>query len=414
MTGCALRRLAGTIAARVLTPLLQLLRWVPAAVTAASTFYCLITTFAAFRFARRRSKPTPLDTKLPMVSILKPLKGADPNMYEALRSHCLQDYPEYEMLCGITSTDDLAADVVEKLIREFPDKKIRLVSCVKRLGANGKVSSLMQLTQVATAEYLLVNDSDIRVESDYLRTVIAELEQPNVGLVTCLYRAISGDSLGSRLEALGISTDFMPGVLAADLIEGGVQFGLGSTLAFRKTDLSAIGGLGEIVDYLADDYELGNRIARLGRKIHLSRAVVETNLPAYDFALFWAHQMRWARTIRASRPGGYLGLLLTFTLPWALAMVACNGREPWAWELGFTALVARFVLAVWTSRFVLAEKRAAPMLLLPIRDLLAVAVWAAGWFGNSILWRGERFVLKHGRLIPEPGGVSHGTHDLKT
>ena len=344
-----------------------------------------------------------------MVSILKPLKGADPNMYEALRSHCLQDYPEYEMLCGITATDDLAAGVVEKLIREFPDKKIRLVSCLQRLGANGKVSSLIQLEQVATAECLLVNDSDIRVESDYLRTVIGELEQPNVGLVTCLYRAIAGDSLGSRLEALGISTDFIPGVLAADLIEGGIHFGLGSTLAFRKTDLSAIGGLGEIVDYLADDYELGNRIARLGRNIHLSRAVVETNLPAYDFAQFWAHQMRWARTIRASRPGGHLGLLLTFTLPWALAMLAGNGRELWAWELGLGALVARLLLAVSTSRLVLAENHAASMLLLPIRDLLAVAVWAAGWFGNSIVWRGERFVLKRGRLMREQGGVSQGT-----
>ena len=413
MTGCALQRLAGTIAARVLIPL-QLLRLVPAAVTAASVFYCLITTFAAFRFAYRRSKAAPLDTRLPMVSILKPLKGADPNMYEALRSHCLQDYPDFEMLCGITGTDDLAAAaLVEKLIREFPDKKIRLVLCAKRLGANGKVSSLIQLAQVATAEYLLVNDSDIRVESDYLRTVIGELQQPNVGLVTCLYRGISGDSLGSRLEALGISTDFMPGVLAAELIEGGVHFGLGSTLAFRKTDLSAIGGLGEIVDYLADDYELGNRIARRGRKIHLSRAVVETNLPAYDFALFWSHQMRWARTIRASRPGGYLGLLLTFTVPWALAMLAWNGGELWAWKLGASALVARFVLAVWTSRGVLAENRAVPMLL-PIRDLLAVGVWIAGWFGNSILWRGERFVLKQGRLIPERGAVSQGTHDFKT
>ena len=198
------------------------------------------------------------------------------------------------------------------------------------------------------------------------------------------------------------------------MIEGGVHFGLGSTLAFRKTELSAIGGLGEIVDYLADDYELGNRIAQLGRKIHLSRAVVETNLPAYDFTLFWAHQMRWARTIRASRPGGYLGLLLTFTLPWALAMLAWNGRELWAWELGASALVARFVLAVGTSRWVLAENRSASMLLLPIRDLLAVAVWGAGWFGNSILWRGERFVLKHGKLIPQRDGVSEDTHDLKT
>jgi ceramide glucosyltransferase len=401
MAGCASERLAGTIAAPVLISLLHVLRWVSAAATAASTVYCLITAFAGVSFRRRRWNGPPRETSLPMVSILKPLKGADPDMYEALRSHCLQHYPDYEMLFGITGSDDLAAGLVEKLIREFPDKKIRQVLCGKRLGANGKVSSLIQLAQVASAEYWLVNDSDIRVEPDYLRTVIGELQQPEVGLVTCLYRGIPGRSLGSRFEALGISTDFMPGVLAADLIEGGIHFGLGSTLAFRKTDLNAIGGFGAIVDYLADDYELGNRIAQLGRKIRLSPAVVETNLPAYDCAGFWAHQLRWARTIRASRPGGYLGLLLTFTLPWAFATLALSGGKLWAWGLAASAIAARFLLAVWTSRAVLDEKRGAPMLLLPIRDLLAVAVWIAGWFGNSVWWRGERFLLRDGRLIPD-------------
>lgn len=399
--GCASLHLTRTIALPVLILLLHVVRWVPAAVTAASTVYCLMATLAGVRFRRRREQRLLPQPNLPMVSILKPLKGADPDLYEALRSHCLQDYPRYEMLCGITESDDLAADLVNQLIREFPDKRIQLVLCDKRLGANGKVSSLMQLAELAQAEYLLVNDSDIRVQPDYMRTVIGELEQPNIGLVTCLYRAIPEKSCGSRLEALGISTDFMPGVLAADLIERGLRFGLGSTLAFRKTDLSAIGGFRAIVDYLADDYELGNRLARLGRKIQLSRSVVETNLPGYDFAGFWAHQLRWARTIRASRPEGYLGLLLTFTLPWAVLTILSTGGKMATWELALGALVARCGLALWTSRGVLGEQETAPLLLLPIRDFTAVAVWLAGWFGNSIVWRGERFLLRDGRLTPK-------------
>jgi ceramide glucosyltransferase len=387
----------------VLISLLHLIRWIAVAATAASIAYCMIAMLASLRFALRKARAIQW-SDLPVVSILKPLKGADPQMYEALRSHCEQDYPEYELLCGVTNPGDPAVPVVEKLMREFPHRKIRLVLCDKRLGANGKVSSLIQLAHEARAEFFLVNDSDIRVEPDYLKTVIGELQQPDTGLVTCLYRGIGGESLGSRLEALGINTDFVPGILSAEVLEGGIRFGLGSTLALRKSDLNAVGGFDAIVDYLADDYELGSRIAQLGKKIQLSRTVVETNLPIYDFVGFWAHQQRWARTIRASRPGGYLGLLLTFTIPWGLAVIATGYSQPWAWELVAAAFVARFSLALWTSGKVLSEKAAAPMLLLPIRDVLAVAVWVGGWFGNSILWRGERFRLQKGKLVPRIDG----------
>jgi ceramide glucosyltransferase len=319
-------------------------------------------------------------------------------MYGALRSHCLQDYPDYEILCGVTASHDPAVPAVEKLLREFPQRRIRLVLCDKRLGANGKVSSLIQLVASAPAEYLLVNDSDIRVEPDYLRTVISELQQPETGMVTCLYRGVPRATLGSRFEALGISTDFMPGVLAARAIEGGIHFGLGSTLAFRKADLEAAGGFQTIADYLADDYELGRRIAER-KKVQLSAALVETHLPAYDMSGFVAHQLRWARTIRASRVGGYAGLLLTFTLPWALATaVLCRGAI-WPWTLFAVALFARGVMALVSSRVVLGERSIAPLLLVPVRDLVAVFVWIGGWFGNSVLWRGERFLLKDGKLI---------------
>lgn len=376
----------------------EALRAVPAVATVASIGYCLLATSAAIRFARQskfRVGAANDAIDLPPVSHLKPLKGADPEMYEALRSHCLQDYPQYEMLCGVTEADDPAVPVVEKLIREFPAAKIRLVLCDKRLGANGKVSSLIQLAASANAEFLVVNDSDIRVEPNYLRTIISELQQPGTGLVTCLYRGTPGRTLASRLESLGISTDFVPGVLAANLIENGIHFGLGSTLAFRKVDLQEIGGFESIVDYLADDYELGHRIAQ-HKRVVLSRSVVETHLPDYDFSGFIAHQLRWARTIRASRPGGYAGLLLTFTLPWAIAQL-CMFQNSASLVIFAAAMLARLAMSVVSSRVVLQE-RAAPLWLVPLRDVVAVGIWIAGWAGKKISWRGENFTLERGRL----------------
>jgi ceramide glucosyltransferase len=394
------RRPAWTIAAPVFIPLLKVLGAVSVAATVASIGYCVLATVAALRFASARKGPRAITGELPPVSILKPLKGSDPEMYEALRSHCLQDYPDYEMLCGFTATNDPAIPVVEKLINEFPSAKIRVVLCDKRLGANGKVSSLIQLAAAATSEYIVVNDSDIRVQSDYLCTVISELLEPGVGLVTCLYRGAPGPTLGSRLEALGISTDFVPGVLAANLLEGGIHFGLGSTLAFRKADLEAIGGFETIVDYLADDYELGHRVSK-HKKVQLSTSIVETHLPAYDFSGFLLHQLRWARTIRASRPGGYAGLLLTFTLPWALATVLLSSESLWAWDIAAAALLARVVLAATSSRLVLRDRNMASMWLLPIRDFAAVLVWLGGLFGNEITWREEKFTLERGKLRPK-------------
>src|SRR5207245_1748666 len=214
----------------------------------------------------------------------KPLKGTDPEIYASLRSHCIQDYPQYEVLFGITDPNDLAITVVERLIREFPDRAIRLVRCEKMLGANGKVSSLAQMTAVAKYDWLLVNDSDIRVEPDYLRRIVTELSVPGTGLLTCLYRGVPARTMASKLESLGISTDFCAGVLAARQIEGGLRFGLGSTLALRRHHLDSIGGFEAIADYLADDYELGRRIAEKNLKVALSESVVQTYLPAYTFA----------------------------------------------------------------------------------------------------------------------------------
>jgi ceramide glucosyltransferase len=336
---------------------------------------------------------------LPPVSILKPLKGEDPEIYESFRSHCLQDYAEYEIVFGVSEADDPAVRAVERLRQEFPQRAVQLVVCSQTLGANTKASNLVQMARVSHYDHLIVSDSDIRVGPDYLRRIIAPLADAKVGMVTCLYRGIAGPTLGSKLESLGISTDFSANVLVARLIEGGVHFALGSTMAFRRRDLEVIGGFKSFVDYLADDYELGKRIAALGLEVRLSEVVVETFLPAYDLRQFVEHQLRWARGVRDARRGGYLGLLFTFGWPWAMLAVLASGGVGWAWVLAATAICLRFVVAWTVGRGILQDRQVAPLLpLLPMRDIAAVLIWLASFASNTVAWRGDHFDLKDGKL----------------
>ena len=366
-----------------------------------SSIYYLICLWSAAVFLRERKadksvRPT---QTLPPVSLLKPLKGTDPDIYESFRSHCLQDYLAYEIIFGVNDPDDPAVASVQKLQREFPERRIQLVVSPNKLGANVKVSNLEHMLQAARYEHLLVNDSDIRVERDYLRRVIAPLADQNVGMVTCLYRGVAASTLGSQLESLGISTDFCPGVLVARQLEGGLRFGLGSTLAFRRTDLERIGGFRSIVDFLADDYELGRRIANLGLQVLLSDVVVETQLPAYDLRGFLAHQLRWARGVRDSRTGGYIGLATTYGLMWALLTLIASQTAPWSWAVLTVTVLLRLAMALAVGKSVLADRHLLRHLwLLPVRDLVAVVVWIASFLGHTVTWRGDRFELKKGRL----------------
>lgn len=362
--------------------------------------YYVLCTIGAMRVLRERHAEA-LPNFTPAVSILKPLKGADPEIYEAFRSHCEQDYPEYEIVFGVADPQDPAAEAVRRLQQEYPQKTIRLVPCSPEAGTNRKVATLQAMMPHAKHPYLIVNDSDIRVERDYLREVLRPMQDQKVGMVTALYRAAAGKTLGSKLEAVGIATDFMGGVLSARLIEGGLHFGLGSTLAFPRAVLEKIGGFAPLLDYLADDYELGARISQAGYAVTLARTVVETHLPDYTFGAFWSHQLRWMRTIKDKRKGGYFGVLLTFGLPWAvLAVVAARGAQ-WAWWLLLIVAIVRYAMALMLTMQVLGDRKSEKNLwLIPVRDFCAMLLWAWSYLDNEVEWRGERFKLRDGKLYP--------------
>jgi ceramide glucosyltransferase len=361
-------------------------------------FY-LLCLWSAARFKRQGRIPQP--ASMPAVSILKPLRGVDPQMYESFRSHCRQDYPEFEIIFGVSEADDPAVHAVEQLIQEFPERKIRLVICPEVLGNNRKTSNLVQMLAFARYDHILINDSDIFVSPDYLRRVMAPFARPEVGMVTCPYRGIAADTLGSRLESLGISTEFIAGVLVARQIEGGIHFALGSTLAMSRTALDAIGGLRPLVDYLADDFELGYRIAKAGYEVVLADIVVETHLPAYSFRGFFEHQMRWARSTRDSRRLGYLGLLLTFGLPWAIIAVLLAPLNWWSWATLAAAAALRAAVALKVGLGIVHDQAVRQNLwLLPLRDLVAFWVWFASFADSKVHWRGEVFILQDGKIRP--------------
>jgi ceramide glucosyltransferase len=305
-------------------------------------------------------------------------------------------------LFGVTSLEDPAATAVENLRREFPSVSIRLIECPERLGANGKVSTLAQMAAQARYPILLINDSDITVSPHYLERVTARFApRPGkpVGLVTALYRGRAHGTLAARLEALGIATDFMPGVLVSRMIEGGLRFGLGSTLAVSREGLEKSGGLLPLADHLADDYELGARVARAGFGVELCAEVVETAVPAYGWRGFFDHQLRWLRTVRASRPGGYAGLVFTHGFGWALLNVLAWGANAISiWLLGMCFFL-RLSQAMMVGAGVLGDRQVLETLwLVPLRDLVAMALWVAGFAGDTVVWRGERFVLERGKL----------------
>jgi ceramide glucosyltransferase len=329
----------------------------------------------------RRSRKTGVRSQNYAASVLKPIHGADAGLREAIASHVALR-GEFELLCGVQSLDDPAVAV----IREFP--AVRIIECHTRT-ANGKVGVLADLAAAARYPILIVNDADIRVPPDYLECVTAPLSDPGVGLVTCLYRA-HGSTFASRFEGLGVSTDFAPSTLVARLV-GVDEFAFGSTMAIRRIDLDRIGGFAAIADYLADDYQLGHRLHALGLKCVLSDAIVDTRLGGN----IWAHQVRWARTIRVSKFAGFLGLPVTFATVWAVVAAALGD-----WRIAVALLAIRMAMALIAGWFVLRSRDVLRLFwAIPLRDLFGAAVWIAALGGNTVVWRGKRLRIdRDGRI----------------
>jgi ceramide glucosyltransferase len=367
-------------------------------------FYVL-TLWSARSFLR--SSRGPLPDFHPPVSILKPVKGLDPEMYASFASHCRQEYKgDYEIIFCAGGPDDPAIQAIYQLQREFPEQSIRLVLSPATMGTNGKVNSLIQALPHARYDHILINDSDILVSRHYLSRIMGCFGRANpnrpvrrVGMVTALYRGKAHGTIGSRMEAQGIAADFAPSVLTAQLLEGGIRFGLGSTLAVSREALDAAGGLKPLADYVADDYQLGARIHGAGYEVVLSREVVETSVPAYRFGEFVAHQLRWMRTVRDARPFGFLGMILTYGLAWALLNVVATGGSLESLALLSITLAARVTMVLLIGVQLLGDRQVLrDVWLLPVRDLVSLCIWAWTYAGSTVIWRGEKFVLKDGRL----------------
>ncbi len=359
----------------------------------AGAAYYLLAVIAAWKFRRR---PRPPAGDLPPVSVLKPLHGSDPGLYQALESHARQDYPDFELVFGVSNPSDPALEHVRRLQRDFAALPVS-VYVVPTAAPNAKVGVLRELSRRARHPLLVINDSDIVVGPRYLREVVAGLRPPQAGLVTCLYRARAASWAG-RAEALGIATEFAPSVLVAWLL-GEAQFALGSTMALHRETLEAAGGFGAIERFVADDYQLGRRVSALGLRVEFSREVVETTLGAASLAAVWKHQLRWSRTIRVSRPAGYYGYLVTHVTFWSL--VACAAGE---WRAAALALAVRLAAGILVGAGILGDRSALTRFwLIPLRDLFGFAVWLAGTFGNRVEWRDRILRLQPDGTIREDG-----------
>jgi ceramide glucosyltransferase len=379
---------------------------------AAPLVYYIAATLAAWRFFNRE-RARKIAPYAPDVSLLKPVRGVDFGSYENFASFCLQEYAEYEILFGVRDDADPAVPLIQRLIAEFPQRRITLFVGAERIGANRKVNMLARLAHEARHEILVLTDGDIRVSPGYLREVVAPFADRRVGAVTSFYRGIAENNLGAKLEAIGAGSDFFAGVLMANWMEG-LTFGLGASIVTTKKWVARIGGFAAIADMLADDYELGHRIANAGGAVLLSREAVWTMYPAQTALGFWQHQVRWARTVRLCRPFSFAGLIFTHGLPWAL-LASLIAPAPWisaAYLLAYFALrlTMAWTVGVWGVGDDVVRGK---LWLVPLRDAIYFVVWLASFGSNRINWGGEEYIMEKGRLV-SAGTAQSSAHGATT
>jgi ceramide glucosyltransferase len=363
--------------------------------------YYALTLWAAFLYFQRKGQENPgRSNYTPPVSILKPVRGLDYEAYENFASFCRLDYPEYETLFCVNEADDPAVPVIEKLQQDFPHRNIRLLVGAPGLGASNKVNKLCRLVDEASHELLVISDSDVRVESSYLRDVAAPFADPKVGAVTVFFRSLIPGSFGAMLDAAGSAVEFAASALLAQKLEG-VRFTLGATMATTKELLAEIGGFEALANRYVDDFELGNRIAARGYRVELAATPVWMVYPRETLSEFLRHELRWTIGLRNVRPGGHAAMVFTFGLPWTILAAVAAPSTMLAALYIFSYLVLRsavyLTLGVWGLRDSVVRRA---WWLAPLRDAASFAVWAASFFSDRICWRGLEFRVKRGLLIP--------------
>ncbi len=373
-------------------------RWVVLVGAVLPLLYYLAAIYCARRFFAERDEHPAGFT--PPVSILKPVRGLDREAYVNFASFCRQTYPSYEILFGVAHDQDPAIPAIRQVIRDFPALPIRLLIGSEDLGTNDKVNRLCGLACEARYDLLVISDSDIRVGPSYLASVVAPFRDPRVAVVTCLYRGLAEPLLWSELESINLTSSFLGGVLVAREMEG-VRFSLGATMAITRERLSALGGFEALTDFASDDFEVGKRAAALGNRVALSSYTVETVCPSRTAREFFERQLRAAISLRHSRPGGHFGWLFAQGLPWSLAAAAASHSAFAAAGYLSAYLTLRLAMAwtvgVWGLRDQLLRKR---LWLVPLSDAWGFVAWLLSFVCNRINWRGNRFRVRKGRLVP--------------
>ncbi len=370
-------------------------------VAAIPFIYYLIALYSSWQFFNRTAgRNVPNHTFTPPVSNLKPVRGLDPDAYENFASFCRQDYPDYELLFCVGDKDDPVVPILQKLARDFPERRIRVLFGSGGRGSNDKVVKLARLVGEAEHEVVVISDSDVRVQSDYLSTVVAPLANPKVGAVTCFYVPIEEKTLAENLQTIGMFSDFYVGILVARQLDG-VKFALGPTIATTRTRLAGFGGYGAIEDRPADDLLVGRLIAEQGYEVELLPYTISTVADYQSMRELLHKRLRWIVVMRHMRPWGHLGLLLTQGLPWSLAAIAIHPSSGVALAYLGTYLALRFAMTwmvgIWGLKHKVLWKKLG---LVPVWDALAFFIWLTSFARNSIRWRDGEYYIRDGRLVP--------------
>lgn len=367
-------------------------------------YYLLSLCCVIGHFGRVRNAQGGAGHFLPPASIIKPVRGVDHEAYENFASFCRLDYPQYEVVFAVANKDDQVIPIIEKLRVDFPHRAIRLITNVPRIGSNEKINNLCQLAQKAQYDLLVMSDSDVRVDPDYLKAVVAPFANPDVGVVTMLYKGLSAGNVASKLDALGMYMDSAPAALVAKRVEGRMRFAFGWTMASSKKFLSEIGGWEAMVNHHSDDFELGKRIAECGHRVELIANPVTMVFPNESMREYFNHELRWSIGLKSVRPLGYWGLIFTHGLPWALlgfAISMVRSSMPMAISYLLAYLVTRVGLTWITGSWGLGDRKLWKILwLVPVRDALSFVIWITGFFSDEITWRGLGYRVQKGRLFP--------------